>query len=78
MDWWLCPWRILETVTSSLETFSILKEKNFNPEYNTDIKHSGNLMEHQILYITLLFHNGTYPKPSGNQMCKCVLFIHLK
>jgi hypothetical protein len=25
---------------SSLETFSILKEKFFNPEYNTDIKHS--------------------------------------
>jgi hypothetical protein len=23
----------------SLETFSILKEKFFNPEYNTDIKH---------------------------------------
>jgi hypothetical protein len=72
---WLCPWRILETVNSSLETFSILKEKFFNPEYNTDIKHSGNLMEHQILYITLLFHNDTYPKHSGNQMCKCVLFI---
>jgi hypothetical protein len=64
---------------SSLETFSILKEKFFNPGYNTDIKvkHSGNLMEHQILYITLLFHNDTYPKPSGNQMCKCVLFTHL-
>ena len=31
---------------SSLEIFSILKEKNFNPEYNTDMKHSGNLMEH--------------------------------
>jgi hypothetical protein len=62
---------------SSIETFSIPKEKIFNPEYNTDIKHSGNLMEHQILYITL-FHNDTYPKPSGNQMCKCVLFIHLK
>jgi hypothetical protein len=28
----------------------ILKEKFFNPEYNTDKKHSGNLMEHQILY----------------------------
>jgi hypothetical protein len=48
------------------------------PEYKTDIKYSGNLMEHQMLYITLLFHNDTYPKPSGNQMCKCVLFIHLK
>jgi hypothetical protein len=48
MNWWLCPWRILETVTSSLETFSIVKEKKFNPEYNTDIKHSG-----------LLFHNDT-------------------
>jgi hypothetical protein len=35
-----------------VETFSILKEKFFNPKYNTDIKHSGNLMEHQILYIT--------------------------
>ena len=32
----------------SLETFSILKENFLNPEYNTDIKHSGNLMEHQI------------------------------
>jgi hypothetical protein len=38
MDWWLCRWRILETVTSYLETFSILKEKFFNPKYNTDIK----------------------------------------
>jgi hypothetical protein len=31
MDWWLCPWRILETVTGSLETFSIQKEKMFQP-----------------------------------------------
>jgi hypothetical protein len=61
-----------------LETFCIPKEKFFNPEYNTDMKHSGNLMEQQILYIILLFHNDTYPKPSGNQMCKCILFIHLK
>jgi hypothetical protein len=42
-------WKLLR----SLETFSILKEKFFNPEYNTDIKHSGNLMEHLILYINL-------------------------
>jgi hypothetical protein len=47
MDWWLCPWKILETVTSPLGTFSILKEKKINPEYNyTDMKHSGNLIEH--------------------------------
>jgi hypothetical protein len=30
-------------------------------------------MEHQILHITLLFHNDTYPKPSG--MCKvCTIY----
>jgi hypothetical protein len=56
MDWWLCLWRILETVTSSLETFSILKEKIFNPEYNTDIKHSGNLMEHHADTIYCMYH----------------------
>jgi hypothetical protein len=59
---------------SSLQTFYILKDKFFNPEYNTDISHSGNLMEHQILYITLLFHNDTYPKPSGNHMRKCTIY----
>ena len=36
----------------------------FNTEYNTDIKHSGNLMEYQY----------TYCKPSGNQMCKCTIY----
>jgi DNA/RNA endonuclease G (NUC1) len=58
---------------------SLSKKKTiFNPEYNTDIKHSGNLMEYQILYITLFHMQWYYPKPSGNQMCKCVLFMHLK
>jgi hypothetical protein len=27
MDWWLCQWRILETVTNSLETVSNLYPK---------------------------------------------------
>jgi hypothetical protein len=56
MDWWLLVMSLKNIGNcsdySSLETFSNLKEKFFNPKYNTDIKHSGNLMEHQILYIT--------------------------
>jgi hypothetical protein len=39
-------------------------------------------MEHQILDITLLFHNDTYPKPSGNhedvQVCTIYTFEILK
>jgi hypothetical protein len=52
----------LETVTSPLETFSILKEKIFNPEYNTDINGTPDTITYiyTYLYITSLFHNDTY------------------
>jgi hypothetical protein len=65
----------LETVTSSLETFSILKEIFFNPEYNTDIKHSGNLMEHQILYISHYFTMILIPSLLGTR-CASVYLIY--
>jgi hypothetical protein len=57
-------------------SLSLIKEKIFNPEYNTDIKHSGNLMEHQILYITLLFHNDILIPSFLRTRCASVHYIY--